>query len=430
MSGLVYVPIIRSQQASPISVAEFDSMQHQLVTLFAAVPTGAGSGTVTSVGLALPNIFTITVSPITSTGSLTATLATQSANRVWAGPTSGSAATPAFRSLVVADLPTVTTAKGGTGSTSQTASRLVTTDGSGNIVSTLGVTSTEAGYLSGVTSAIQTQLNAKQSTITVLSIANGGTNANNATSAALNLLPAIATNALKVLRVNSGATGIEWATSTGGIASINSDTTSAQTIQGSSAAITCPTSGGVTTITIASAGVATTGLLTSSAQVFGGQKTFNATPIISSTTSTYIFYAGASKEISYDANFVRNLSDKYVLTEEVIENKITTLTASSALDITQEFIHSEQGAAVTYMLPLLSSVPNGKTYTFVDSLGQCSGAFNITLQAQPSDPLLNQNGHSIVMNTTNFSFITVKKMTNGSGSNFWDVISVYGVILS
>lgn len=60
---------------------------------------------VTSVGLSLPSIFTVTVSPITSSGALTATLATQSANLIFAGPTSGSAASPTFRALVTADLP-------------------------------------------------------------------------------------------------------------------------------------------------------------------------------------------------------------------------------------------------------------------------------------------------------------------------------------
>lgn len=66
----------------------------------------ASFGTVTSVGLALPAIFTVSGSPVTSTGTLTGTLATQAANAVWAGPVSGAAATPAFRALVAADLPT------------------------------------------------------------------------------------------------------------------------------------------------------------------------------------------------------------------------------------------------------------------------------------------------------------------------------------
>jgi hypothetical protein len=67
--------------------------------------TAAGGGTVSSVGLSMPGIFTVTNSPVTSTGTLTATLNTQSANLIWAGPNTGSAAQPTFRSLVGADLP-------------------------------------------------------------------------------------------------------------------------------------------------------------------------------------------------------------------------------------------------------------------------------------------------------------------------------------
>lgn len=65
----------------------------------------AGSGTVTSVGLSMPGIFSVSGSPVTGAGTLTATLANQSANQVWAGPTTGAAAAPAFRALVGADLP-------------------------------------------------------------------------------------------------------------------------------------------------------------------------------------------------------------------------------------------------------------------------------------------------------------------------------------
>lgn len=62
------------------------------------------TGTVTSVGLSLPSIITVSGSPVTTSGTLTGTLATQAANLVWAGPTTGSAAAPTFRSLVAADI--------------------------------------------------------------------------------------------------------------------------------------------------------------------------------------------------------------------------------------------------------------------------------------------------------------------------------------
>lgn len=58
---------------------------------------------VTSVGLALPSEFTISGSPVTSTGTLTGTWAVQAANTFLGGPTSGGPATPSFRAISVND---------------------------------------------------------------------------------------------------------------------------------------------------------------------------------------------------------------------------------------------------------------------------------------------------------------------------------------
>ena len=69
-----------------------------------------GSGSVTSVALSLPNIFSVTGSPVTTTGTLTATLASQAATLVFASPF-GDAGAPTFRSLVSVDIPTLTAAK-------------------------------------------------------------------------------------------------------------------------------------------------------------------------------------------------------------------------------------------------------------------------------------------------------------------------------
>lgn len=73
---------------------------------------GMGTGTVTSVGLTAPSIFVVSDSPVEDAGTIDLALATETANKVWAGPASGAAATPTFRSLVVADIPSGT----GTGS--------------------------------------------------------------------------------------------------------------------------------------------------------------------------------------------------------------------------------------------------------------------------------------------------------------------------
>ena len=62
-------------------------------------------GTVTSVGLALPSIMTVSGSPVTSSGTLTGALTTQAVNAIFAGPSSGAAAAPTFRSLTTADIP-------------------------------------------------------------------------------------------------------------------------------------------------------------------------------------------------------------------------------------------------------------------------------------------------------------------------------------
>lgn len=70
---------------------------------------GTSSGAVSSVGFSDASttpIYTITGSPVTSAGTLTETLKTESANLIFAGPSSGSAAQPSFRSLVTADFPT------------------------------------------------------------------------------------------------------------------------------------------------------------------------------------------------------------------------------------------------------------------------------------------------------------------------------------
>jgi hypothetical protein len=65
---------------------------------------GGGTGTVTSVALTLPNIFSISGSPVTTAGTLTGTLATELANTIFSGPTTGAAAAPTFRALVAADV--------------------------------------------------------------------------------------------------------------------------------------------------------------------------------------------------------------------------------------------------------------------------------------------------------------------------------------
>jgi len=83
-------------------------------------PPGAGGGTVNSVGLSAPSVFSVTGSPITNTGTLALAFATgQTANSFLATP-DGTTGALSLRTIVLGDLPTITAAKGGTGVTTLT----------------------------------------------------------------------------------------------------------------------------------------------------------------------------------------------------------------------------------------------------------------------------------------------------------------------
>lgn len=181
-----------------------------VLTIVAGVPawvTPATSGTVTSVALAdgsTTPIYTISGSPVTSTGTLTFTLGTQAANTIFAGPTSGAAAQPTFRAQVAADLPTITltgditgAASGGTIATtlatvasagttgSSTAIPVVTINAKGLTTSiTTAAVIAPAGTLSGTTlnSTVVSSSLTSVGTITsgtwtgtTIAVANGGT---------------------------------------------------------------------------------------------------------------------------------------------------------------------------------------------------------------------------------------------------------------
>lgn len=155
-----------------------------------------GSGTVTSVGLSLPSIFTVTGSPVTAAGTLTGTLASQTANYVFAAP-NGVAGAPTFRAIVAADIPTlnqnttgtaanvtgtVAIANGGTGAT--TASAALTNLGAYPSSNPSGYTSNTGTVTSVAVSGGTTGLTTSGGPVTgsgtitlagTLALANGGT---------------------------------------------------------------------------------------------------------------------------------------------------------------------------------------------------------------------------------------------------------------
>jgi hypothetical protein len=94
---------------------------------------------VTNVALALPgSVFSVSGSPVTTAGTLTGSFVNQAANTIFAGPTTGSPATPSFRSQVLADLPHLTNGQLYIGSTGNSVAAAGITAGSAAISVTNG----------------------------------------------------------------------------------------------------------------------------------------------------------------------------------------------------------------------------------------------------------------------------------------------------
>lgn len=98
------------QQGANITLTPSGTGASRTLTISSTASGSGGSGTVTSVGLSLPGIFTVSGSPVTGAGTLTATLASQTASRVWASP-AGSDGAPTFRELVQGDIPALSASK-------------------------------------------------------------------------------------------------------------------------------------------------------------------------------------------------------------------------------------------------------------------------------------------------------------------------------
>ena len=83
-------------------LSQVAEMQKQIEALTVLPPSLLGS--VTSVGLSLPTEFTVTDSPVTSSGTLTATWVSQTAKYFFAAPNAANG-TPSFRAIVASDIP-------------------------------------------------------------------------------------------------------------------------------------------------------------------------------------------------------------------------------------------------------------------------------------------------------------------------------------
>ena len=192
-------------------------------------------GSVSSVGLALPSIMTVSGSPVTSSGTLTGTLTTQAVNAIFAGPSSGAAAAPTFRSLTTADIPALS---------------YVTS-----------VAATVPAFLSIAGSPITTSGTLAISySGTALPIANGGTGQTTASAAFNALSPVTATGDLIIGNGTNSATRLAigtnnyvltsngttatWAAATGGVTQIVAGTNVTISPVGGTGTVTINSSGG------------------------------------------------------------------------------------------------------------------------------------------------------------------------------------------
>jgi hypothetical protein len=287
---------------------------------------GAGTGSVTSVGLSLPSIFTVSGSPVTTTGTLTGDLASQTANYFFAAP-DGSAGAPTFRAIVATDVPTlnqnttgtasnvtgiVAVANGGTGTATPA---LV----AGTNVSITGTwpnqtinSSNPGGTVTSVDATVPSFLSITGGPITssgtlaisysgtALPIANGGTGQTTA-SAAFNALSPITTTGDLIIGdgtnsatrlaigantyvLTSNGTTAVWAVASGSGATITNDTATATNVYPLFAAAT---SGSLTTAYTSNANYLykpSTGELTALAHVSSNGIQINSKTVATSYT--------------------------------------------------------------------------------------------------------------------------------------------------
>ena len=179
---------------------------------------GTGTGTVTSVALVLPTtVFDVSGSPITTTGTLTATFDMQSGNTFFAGPTGGSDV-PTFRAMVAADMITMVGDSGAGGvkgavpapaAGDAVAGKYLLADGTWTVPGGTGAATNNSYVVIGLAGDLSAER--------VLTAGDGCTLTDGGAGSTATIdvddpLPAPAGNPLEYLRVNAGATDYELIT--------------------------------------------------------------------------------------------------------------------------------------------------------------------------------------------------------------------------
>lgn len=328
------------------------SYDHSTHTLSAA---GGGSGTVTDVSVVSANGFAGSVATSTTTPAITLTTTINSpvlagnGTAIAAATTTGSGST-----VVLATSPTFQTSINGA---YLTASEILITDGSKNIVSASVSTYpslTELTYLKGVTSSIQTQLNAKGSgTVTSVGFTGGLISVANATTTpALTVagtsggIPyfsststwassaALAANAI-VIGGGAGAAPSTTTTGTGVLTALGINVGSAGAFVTFNGALGTPSSGTVTNLTgTASINInGTVGATTPTTGVFTTLVAGSTTSLLLGTAGSAVGNIGFRNATSGTITLapVTGALGTVTLTLPAITDTLVTLTASQTL---------------------------------------------------------------------------------------------------
>lgn len=165
----------RSAQTSPLTAYQWNQTVDIIENAFAQVTNASGS--VSEVSASVPTGLSVTVTNPTSTPNISIT------NNMGSGIVKSSGVGSSLISVSTINLVSETTgtlpiSRGGTNSTTALSNNRILVSLGGAIVEGNTATypsTTEIAYVKGVTSAIQTQLNSKQATITVLDTLKGGT---------------------------------------------------------------------------------------------------------------------------------------------------------------------------------------------------------------------------------------------------------------
>ena len=336
--------------------------------------TEAG-GTVTSVALSAPSIFTVSGSPVTTAGTLTLTLNNEAQNSVFAGPSSGGSGLPTFRVLASSDIPN------NAANTTGTASNITAT--SNSTLTSLPSLTLPTTQLSGTLQAAQEPAHLGDVTNTAGSLTLHLVATSNSTLTTLSALSLPTSQLSGTISLTSQVSGI-LPSANGGTGVNNSHNLTiagTSSVNGTFSGTSSGTNTGDQTITL-------TGDVTGS-----GTGSFAATISVNAVTNTKLAQMATQ---TIKGNALGTTSNPQDLTAAQV-NTILGLTPSVgpttpqssnftilSTAVSQTYLMNTSGGSFTATLPSAALTTNGTAYTFKDATGTAE-AFPFTISPNGTD---------------------------------------------